>query len=290
MPASQKINYWFQKNVTKGVLLSDQHFSDKLGHAIDHLGYYHQHCGREDFKALELGSGWYPVVPIALFLNGSQEVTSIDISPLMSAKAIHESIAKYRLWRKEGKLTELEPFIREDRWSQLDKLRDANMSKSELLKTLNLNLLITDARNTGFEDSHFDLVCSNNTYEHIYPQVLKDIIHEFQRVLKPGGINSHFIDMSDHFAHLDSSISIYNFLRFSRSQWKYIDNSVQPQNRMRKKNYVELYREVGVEITESRDRKGDVDELQELDLHKDFRKYYSPQEIAVSHTHLVSTK
>ena len=50
---------------------------------------------------------------------------------------------------------------------------------------------------------------------------------------KPDGLHSHFIDMSDHFAHMDSSISIYHFLRYSEAQWKRIDNSIQPQNRWR---------------------------------------------------------
>ncbi len=57
-----------------------------------------------------------------------------------------------------------------------------------------------------------DFICSNNTFEHIPADILSAILREFKRVIKPGGLMSHFIDMSDHFAHFDSRITIYNFL------------------------------------------------------------------------------
>ncbi len=40
LPQKEKINYWFQKRVTKGVELSDVHFKNKITHAKDHLGYF----------------------------------------------------------------------------------------------------------------------------------------------------------------------------------------------------------------------------------------------------------
>jgi len=83
------------------------------------------------------------------------------------------------------------------------------------------------------EDNNIQLISSNNTYEHIYPEVLGGIIQRMWALLAPGGIMSHFIDMSDHFAHMDRGIDIYNFLRFSEKQWDLIDNRIQPQNRWR---------------------------------------------------------
>lgn len=95
LPASQKLNYLFQKHVTKGVQLSSQYFGDKLSHAIDHIQFFKQHRRVEAFKCLELGSGWYPVVPIALFLAGADEVHSIDISPLMKREGIQQTIKEF---------------------------------------------------------------------------------------------------------------------------------------------------------------------------------------------------
>ena len=155
MPNSQKINFWFQKHITKGVQLNDQYFGDKLTHACDHLRLYKDQDGQEQFKALELGSGWYPVVPIALFLSGASEVTTIDISPLMNKDSIVETVKKYQDWHAKGKLDTLRPFILESRWNELMQIAKEDSSLSKLLAKLHLKLLIQDARHTGFKDDHF---------------------------------------------------------------------------------------------------------------------------------------
>ena len=289
MPASQRINYLFQKHITKGVQLSDQHFSDKLGHATDHLRFYSKYGKEENFSALELGSGWYPVVPIALFLGGAESITSIDISPLMTGEGMLETARKYLSWYNAGKLDGLKPYIKPERLSALKELATQDLSKDEILTKLNLNLLIRDARNTGFEDNSFDLVCSNNTYEHIYSEILIGIIKEFQRVVKTGGVNSHFIDMSDHFAHLDNSITIYNYLRFSEKQWRRIDNSVQPQNRLRMSDYEKMYAEFNIEILEEEIRPGSIEDLRKVKLDTAYADY-NEADVAISHVHIVSSK
>lgn len=270
--------------------MSDQHFQDKLTHATDHIRYYRKHCGTKSYQALELGSGWYPVVPIALFLHGARETMSIDISPLMNREAILSCINKYVQWQKEGKLGKLEDQIDETRWEQLVALQNFNGSLEDLCHKLRFKLLVSDARNTALKDDYFDLICSNNTYEHIYPNILKDIITEFQRLLKPGGVNSHFIDMSDHFAHLDPSIGIYHFLKYSANTWSMIDNTVQPQSRLRKKDYLDMYNELDISLIDEKDRPGDLTALKEEKLNPFFAQNYSAQELAISHTHLVSSK
>ncbi len=289
MPASQKINYLFQKHITKGVQLSDQHFSDKLGHATDHLRFYSKYGKEVEFTALELGSGWYPVIPIALFLGGAKSVTSIDISPLMTGQGMLETAQKYLSWYESGKLENLKPYIKPERLSVLKEIAEQKPTKDEMLVQLNLTLLIRDARNTGFEESSFDLVCSNNTYEHIYSEILIGIIKEFQRVVKPGGVNSHFIDMSDHFAHLDQSITIYNYLRFSKKQWRRIDNSVQPQNRLRLSDYEKMYAGYNIEILEKEIRPGSIEDLRKVKLDAAYANY-DEKDVAISHAHLISSK
>ncbi len=289
MPASQKINYLFQKHVTKGVQLSDQYFTDKLGHALDHLRFYEKHGRDENFEALELGSGWYPVIPVALYLAGAKKVTSIDISPLMTHKGVLETLGKYLSWSDSGKLDQLKPYIKAERLQSLRDLVSEDLTKEALLEKLKMRFLIKDARNTGFDNDSFDLVCSNNTYEHIYPQILEAIIEEFQRVVKPGGLNSHFIDMSDHFAHLDESITIYNYLRFTEKQWQRIDNSVQPQNRLRLSDYKKIYADLGIKILEEETRPGSIADLESVKLAQPWSSY-EKKDLAVSHAHLVSSK
>ncbi len=102
-----------------------------------------------------------------------------------------------------------------------------------------------------------------------------------------GGVTSHFIDMTDHFAHFDKTISIYNFLRFSELQWKWIDNSVQPQNRLRIYDYKLLYSKLNIPVTVETFREGNLKELNIIPLNEKFSD--KPlNETAISHCRLVT--
>jgi hypothetical protein len=93
--------------------------------------------------------------------------------------------------------------------------------------------------------------------------------------------------MSDHFAHFDRTISIYNFLQFSDSQWKFIDNSIQRQNRLRIDDYYTIYKELDIPINEESYRKGDIEALKQIKLDTKFIGK-TPEIVAISHCHFVS--
>ena len=144
-----------------------------------------------------------------------------------------------------------------------------------------------DATDLDFPAAHFDLICSNNTFEHVYPEVLRGILSEFRRVVKQDGVMSHFIDLSDHFAHLDRSIGIYNFLRFTPRQWRWIDNDIQPQNRLRWADYLAMYADLGIPVREQDFLPGDVDAVRQLPLAPAYRDRPAG-ELAISHGYIVS--
>jgi len=287
LPASHRFNFWFQKYITKGVRLSDEYFQDKLDHAHDHLRYLRASEAPHHFNSLELGTGWYPAVPVAMYLVGARNVVSIDLNRLMQEEGLRATVRKYQDWLREGKLERFEPYFTSMRKGQLLQLKPERMGFQELCLALEFDYRVGDARNLEDEDQSYDLIHSNNVFEHVYPEALEDILKEFKRVLKKPGMMSHFIDMSDHFAHLDSGITIYNFLRYSRDQWRRIDNSVQPQNRWRLKDYEALYTKLGLEISEKEVREGDLLALQSIQVHADY-KTYPEQDLAVSHAHLVN--
>lgn len=162
-----------------------------------------------------------------------------------------------------------------------------NLSKGEINERIGLRTEVMDATALGYPDDHFDFICSNNTFEHVYPEVLRGILSEFKRTLKPVGVMSHFIDLSDHFAHLDTSITIYNFLRFSKRQWGSIDNDIQPQNRLRWPDYLKMYAELGIPVAEQGFLAGDAGAINFSKVHAEFGGY-PVKELAVSHGYLVS--
>ncbi|MFN8277040.1 MAG: class I SAM-dependent methyltransferase [Chitinophagales bacterium] len=289
LPQSHKINYLFQKYITRGVYLSDDYFYDRLAHAGEHIKAWQQGSGTSaPPSSLEIGTGWYPVVPISFFLSGVEAIYSVDISPLTSKPHLLTTIRKF-MEAGEPRLAQVLPLVPE-RWQELKTIAASMNTQSldDLLKQLHITYLVADARQLPLDDNSIHLVNSNNTFEHIYPKLLQPILQEFQRVVKKeNGVFSHAIDMSDHFAHFDKTISIYHFLRYSENAWKWIDNSVQPQNRCRMCDYEAMYQALNIPISSSTHRKGDVNELVKVPLAAPF-KNYSPEANAISHCHLVS--
>ena len=98
---------------------------------------------------------------------------------------------------------------------------------------------------------------------------------------------SHFIDMSDHFAHFDHHISIYNFLKFSAKRWRFLENSIQPQNRLRFKDYKKMYQELELAVTEETLREGNIEDLERVNIHPEFSGY-SNKELAISHAYIIT--
>lgn len=289
LPNASSWNYLFQKYVTKGVNLSDEYFENKITHAKDHLAYFNNLGGSVDGKiVLELGTGWYPVVPLAMYLNGASTIYSLDITPWMTKERIITTLEKYLEWEGQGKLSTFLPNKQEDRWQNV---KDAHLKSWDRMEDLcaffNIEPIVGDARKTPLADESIDYICSNNTFEHIYPNILKGILVEFNRLLKKDGVMSHFIDMSDHFAHFDRSISIYNFLQFSEKSWSIIDNSIQPQNRLRFKDYQQMYDQLGIAIDQKDWRPGDLNALSTVKVAAPFDQY-SAEELAISHGYLVT--
>lgn len=291
LPNKEKANHFFQTYITKGVQLTDEHFSNKLTHASDHIRFYNEFANAplKNARVLELGSGWYPVVPVAMFLHGVRCTDSIDIQSWMTRETIIKTLEKFSKWEEEGMLHKYLPEIVPEQWVKIEEILESSqdMSRENLLEALNLQLKLKDARNTGFERHSYDFICSNNTFEHIYPEVLKDILKEFKKLINPGGFMSHFIDLSDHFAHFDKSITIYNFLKFSESSWRLIDNSIQPQNRLRWKEYLKMYNDLDIPVTKQETRPGSLSDLARVEVNKRFQ-YLSPEDLAISHGYILS--
>lgn len=290
LPFGQNINYFFQKYVTKGENLNDEYFLDRLGHAKEHIHYFQKITGNSfPNSSLEIGTGWYPIVPISLFLVGSEKIYSVDIKMLTSKERIIKTLNKFLEFHNSGKLKDYINYSSE-RFKVITSIleNDENYDLDQILQLLKITYIIEDARKLSLADDSIDLVNSNNTFEHIYPELLIPILKEFKRVVKKqNGVMSHFIDMSDHFAHFDKTINIYNFLQFSDKQWKWIDNSIQPQSRIRIYDYKKIYEDLNIPTFELTFREGNINELKSVTLDSTFSNK-SLQEIAISHCHFVS--
>lgn len=289
LPLSHRINFLFQKHLTKGVILTDEYFVDRLIHAKNHIQAYKQSSGnRIPLTTLELGTGWYPIIPLSLFIAGSNEIYSIDLVKLVNKDRLAECIHKYLEYYNNNQLLD---YIEVDQ-NRIEELKGLSetinqLTEEEILNRLRIKLLILDARHLSFNDNYFDLIHSNNTFEHIHPDQLIEIIKEFKRVLGSEGVMSHFVDMSDHFAHFDNKIGIYNFLKFSDRAWRIIDNSIQPLNRLRITEYEKIFNQLKISYKIINIRNGNLEELRKIKLAKRFRNI-SNESIAVSHCQFIA--
>jgi len=95
--------------------------------------------------------------------------------------------------------------------------------------------------------------------------------------------------MTDHYAHFDKSISSYNFLKFSDTSWRLIDNGIQPQNRLRVFDFEAIYQQQNINFSIINIRKGSSEEMCQIKLNKRLL-HHDKDSIAVTHCRFISLK
>lgn len=248
LPMRHRWQYLWQRHVSGALQLSESFWEDRLAHGVQHLQAYVDHSGRLPAKVLELGTGWYPIVPLSYALCGVQEIITVDATPHLRQDLL-EALMDYVLEQAHsGRLAALLPMVDPQAIETLHRVRARGGSMASQLQELGITAWVRDARQLPFPDHSLDLVSSNNTFEHIAHPVLRDLLQEFWRVLSPTGVMSHYVDMVDHYTYFDPGIPAFHYLRFSESQWRWIENALQSQNRLRITQYRELYRELGIPL------------------------------------------
>ncbi|RMG21063.1 MAG: class I SAM-dependent methyltransferase [Bacteroidetes bacterium] len=288
LPASQQLNTLLQRHVSGQLRLRPDFVADRLEHVSRHLHAYQEQHGQVPQRVLEIGTGWYPLVPLGLYLCGVSCIYSLDVQPLLQIKQLHHLLAYLRRDLGRKRLTAMLPGLLPQR---LERLQVANRCHKleQLGEALGLFFINGDARSLHFEDDHFDLIVSNNTFEHISPTVLAAMLPELQRVLRPGGIMSHYIDLVDHYSYFDSRLPAFHFLQYSQRAWKWIENPLQAQNRLRMPHYRELYRQAGIAIKKEINEHFPASSLPARGVHPDFG-HIPPNDLLVAYTHIISGK
>ena len=288
LPGNRRINYLFQRYVTTGLVLSDELFSDKLAHAKRHIkSYQGSHGGDVPVRVLELGTGWFPVVPLAFVLTGVSEVVTVDLHAHIRRVMWKSTLEKFIGFDASGKLEEMGLSTRKEMKETIRGLLKKSSGPVADMKLLGIISLAGDIQKIDPGENGFDMVCSNNVLEHIPPASLVEIFRFFRSLLRKGGIMSHFVDMSDHYSHFDPDISPWHFLKFSAQTWKLIDNSLQPQNRKRLPFYRSLFEDNGFRIISEQRRTGNRRLLEQETPDSSFAGI-PLQEMLVTHAHFVA--
>ena len=279
LPQGERLNYVFQRRVLRSLPAGDGALRQKFSRALQHLGAYEEHgpgVPAADATFYEFGAGWDLAIPVAYALLGVGSQVLVDIRPSARVELVNDSLASYE--RLRGELEgvagrELRPLA--GPISQLE----------ELVDRFGIRYLAPcDARGTGLPAESIEFVSSTDTCEHIPGADLAEIFRECFRLLRPGGAFSCRIDLQDHYAYFDRSLSKYNFLRYSDRAWSLVNSPLHYQNRLRSPEYLQLVRDAGFELlVEKPSGPGEagLKELGSLPLAPRFRKH-PPEDLGVT--------
>jgi len=279
LPQGERLNYVFQRHVLRSLPAGESVLRRKFSRALQHLRAYEEHGpGTPPREAVfyEFGAGWDLAIPLSLFALGVGEQVLVDIRPSVRVELVNDSLAT---------LERLRPELEAEAGRELPSLDAPVAGVDELESRFGIRYLAPcDARGTGLPAESVDFVSSTDTCEHIPGTDLAGIFRECRRLLRPGGAFSCRIDLQDHYAYFDRSLSRYNFLRYSDRTWSAVNSPLHHQNRLRSPDYLRLVRDAGFELVVERPS-GPSDEgraeLHALPLAPRFRGY-SPDELGVT--------
>jgi hypothetical protein len=290
LPNSQGWNEFVKRRLLKRCL-DRERFEYKLGQCREHLRNYFERAtsGKDSFAAFELGTGFHPVIPICLYLCGAQKVWTADASRLLDSKRVLETSELMVRYAESGVLGGWLPMARQDRVDGLKNLRASgeSLSAQALLEMLNIHYLVCDARYTGLKRLSVDLFVSNNTLEHVPLEIIPGIFSEFRRIAAQGAVMSHFIDICDHYAYADRSITPYNYLKYPSRTWRFFNNSLHYQNRLRVSDYRKMHRDAGFNIIREDDEKDPPEVLGGMRVAEEF-SHYPPEDLLTRNSWMVS--
>lgn len=286
LPDPQRINQIAQRYITRTAELSDDHYVDKRGNAALHETTIPHRLGdRAALRSLELGTGWYPVTPLVLWLGGVGDVHTIDIqdlwSPRRAGQVAARLLAESATW----------DAVDESRVDRLQWVLDAGDGEltSHVLSHNGFHCHVGDAAKAPLDAGSVDLFTSNATLEHVPGVEIERIFTGFAQLAANGSWMSHYIDLADHYAYIDPSITFYNFLQYSDSQWVRYNNSLHYQNRLRIDDYERIHETTGWVVMGREVTRGDERELDGLVLADQYAAR-DPKTLLVKHAHLTSTR
>jgi len=202
----------------------------------------------EDKDFLEVGTGWYPIVPLILFVLGARRTVTVDLNPWLTRQSLRSALAgliavasridsdfNLPTGHTASKLTPL-----------LDRVEKSDQPISEILASAAIDYRMPcDICKTNLPVSSIDYYISSNVLEHLPVEVLAGMLAESRRLLRPGGFHLHHIDLGDHYT-FDKRISKINFLRYSSQTWKLLGGgSLGFVNRLRRSDYIKLLADAG---------------------------------------------
>lgn len=277
LPGSVEINGVLQRYVTRSVVLTPEGVVRRLtrvaGRHLDH----HRRFGAvplADVVAVEIGTGFVPLLPVGLYLAGVRGVHTFDIARLTSAARTAHLLAIIDAATASGLIERACPWVRPERLARVRRLAAAPpLDLSELLGAMDLHYHVGDASRSGLDPGSVQMFVTNNVFEHIPADGIRRLLRESRRTGSAEALLSHHIDLRDHYAKFDRSLGVYNSLQFTSRQWRFLNSRMEPQNRLRRPDYLRLLDEAGYELLAEDSSSGPAAQFDAVRPAPEFRRY-----------------
>ena len=250
MPAGDKIYKFIQKNF--GHL--DANPMSRLQAQIVMARWILQQGKTIELKTFfEVGTGHKPVIPIGFFLSGAKQVITVDLNRRIDFGLTRKVLSWIAENAQSVESMYLEVVNSSTLCKRIEIVKKLQDDPKTFLEKANIKYLAPyDASSTELPDNSVDYHISTTVLEHITELDIKRILLEAKRLLKKDGVALHFIDLSDHFQHQDTSITKINFLRYSDKEWNRIArNEFAYTNRLRASNFMEIFSDLSFKILKS---------------------------------------
>lgn len=168
----------------------------------------------EGARILELGPGHSLLGGLLFVVWGAAAYCGADPFPTARLDAARVEALLARLEKPTGLPVHLESVADQQR-ALVERARGLIVRREgEVRLDERIWLVPDDAAALSAEDESFDLVVSNSVLEHVrdFPSAARECL----RVLRPGGLALHYIDLRDH-RDFDAPRA---FLRYSHSEWE----------------------------------------------------------------------
>jgi hypothetical protein len=276
LPGSASLNRVFQRRVTGSLRITPMRLQSKWDQTFELIRMWPAHDTTRTFRALEVGTGWLPIAPLALRAAGADEVISVDVQDLLEHAEVVATVERVADGIESGALAgatwDYAPVLRES-------LAAGHSSPGALLAACGVRVLVDDIAAPGLGLDQIDVTMSNNTLEHVPYSDMVRILRRLSELQAPGGVSVHFIDLKDHYAGFDPDITVYNFLRYSERRWRVFNNQLQWQNRLRASEYHAAFADAGLRVIAQRSA-SDPDALGRVKRHREFSRF-SHEDLAV---------
>lgn len=241
----------------------------------------------EGAAVVEIGTGWNPVLPLMLRLYGAGKVITLDRERLLDGHTVRTGIDS--LSRMRALFADRLAAAGLTANFDVLKLGAAAWERALLDRDIDYRAPADFRR---LPERIADIIISRDVLEHVPPGLLAGIMTASYRILKDDGIICHKIDMTDHWEHLDKSISPVNFLKYDGLAWKLAGlNPQNYQNRLRRFEFVEMAERGGFNVIAAAGYP-DTRALTALKAMPVISRYAAVphDELAVLHTTLVARK